>query len=114
MNCHSRDWVRPDAGATPAALKSRRREIGVRSAPGASRSDLIGVVLRQGLLLTDVGVRFVDAAEANALATLPFGVSRLDPPTCARVVALLTVVSALACTVLCTFLTRRLNPTICR
>ena len=37
-------------------VSQRRKEIGIRSALGATRADLIGLVLRQGLTVTMLGL----------------------------------------------------------
>ena len=72
----------------------------MRAALGASRADLLGLVLRQGLALAAVGAAVglgVSLAATRALASLLFGVSHLDPVTYAAVTALLLAVAALAC-----------------
>ena len=87
-------------GVLAGSVVERTREIGVRAAMGAAPSDILRLVLRQGMALTIVGtvVGVCGAAVATrALPTLLFGVSRLDPATFAGVVALLLGVSALAC-----------------
>jgi len=87
-------------GVLAANVTERAREIGVRSALGASRGDVLGVVLRQGMALTMVGMAIGIAGAAGAsraLITLLFGVSPLDPVTYLAVAAILAIVSALAC-----------------
>jgi putative ABC transport system permease protein len=87
-------------GVLSGSVTERTREIGVRAALGASRGDILGLVVGQGLTLTAAGVAVGVAAAAAAsrgLTALLFGVSPLDPATYAGVVALLAVVSALAC-----------------
>jgi len=57
-------------------------------------------VVRQGLALTTAGIAIGLAgavAASQAMAGLLFGISRLDPLTYAGMVALLVLVSALAC-----------------
>ena len=76
------------------------REIGVRTALGASRSNILALVFRQGMVLTGIGVSIGlggAVAASHALVTLLFGVSRLDPITYAGVTALLAGVSVVAC-----------------
>jgi len=88
-------------GVLSGSVTERTREIGVRAALGASRGDILGLVLRQGLMLTAVGVTLgllAAAGASRAIATLLFGTSPLDPATYAAVVALLGIVSAMACT----------------
>ena len=87
-------------GVLSGNVSERMREIGVRSALGASRGDILALVLRQGMTLTAMGVAIGlggAAAASGALVTLLFGVSRLDAVTYAGVVALLGGVSAVAC-----------------
>jgi putative ABC transport system permease protein len=87
-------------GVLSGSVTERTREIGVRSALGASRRSLVILVLRQGMTLSGVGVLFglVGAAvTTQAIAALLFGVSRLDPVTYLGVVVLLASVSTVAC-----------------
>ncbi len=87
-------------GILSGSVSERTREIGVRSALGASRHDILALIVGQGMTLTGVGVLIglVGAAAASrALVTLLFGVSRLDPATYVAVVILLLCVSAAAC-----------------
>jgi predicted permease len=87
-------------GVLAASVGERLREIGVRAALGASRERLVGMVIREGMGMTLVGVGLGLAAAAFAselLASLLFGVSRLDPVTYAEVVGVLVAVAALAC-----------------
>jgi len=74
----------------------------VRSALGASRSDILALVVRQGMTLAIFGVAIglaVAAAASRALITLLFGVSGLDPVTYLGVIALAAAASAIACSV---------------
>jgi putative ABC transport system permease protein len=87
-------------GVLSGSVTERTREIGVRAALGATPSNILALVIRQGMILTAVGVAlgFAGAVAASqALITLLFGVSRLDPVTYAGVIALLAGVSLLAC-----------------
>jgi putative ABC transport system permease protein len=87
-------------GVLSGSVNERMREIGVRSALGASRGDILALIVRQGMTLTSIGVALglIGAAAATrALITLLFGVSRLDPVTYLGVIALLAGVSAMAC-----------------
>jgi putative ABC transport system permease protein len=86
-------------GVLAGSVVERWREIGVRSALGASRRDIMGLILRQGLRLTTVGVVIgvgVALLATRLLATLLFGVSHVDPLTYVGVVALLTLTSIVA------------------
>jgi len=87
-------------GVLSGSVSERMREIGVRSALGASRQSILALIVRQGLGLALFGV--VLGLSGAALATrgimsLMFGVSLLDPVTYAGVVMLLIVVATLAC-----------------
>jgi putative ABC transport system permease protein len=87
-------------GVLSGSVTERIREIGVRSAMGASPRDILGLILGQGMKLTLAGVvlGLVGAAVATrGLVTLLFGVTRLDPVTYAGVIALLLGVSVVAC-----------------
>jgi putative ABC transport system permease protein len=87
-------------GVFSGSVAERTREIGVRLALGASRNGILKLVLRQGLTLTVVGVVFglVGAmAASQAMASLLFGVSGLDPIAYLGVIGLLAIVSAAAC-----------------
>lgn len=86
-------------GVLSGSVAERTREIGVRSALGASRRSILTLVLRQGMTLTGFGV-LIGLAGAltatEALGALLFGVSRLDPLTYTGVIGVLAVVSVIA------------------
>jgi putative ABC transport system permease protein len=87
-------------GVLSGSVTERTREIGVRSALGASRRSLVILVLRQGMTLSGLGVLFGllgAAVTTQAMAALLFGVSRLDPLTYFGVMVLLASVSIVAC-----------------
>ena len=87
-------------GVLSGSVAERTREIGVRTALGASRRSILALVIRQGMMLTGLGVviGLAGAAAASQLiASMLFGVSRLDPVTYFGVIALLAGVSAIAC-----------------
>jgi putative ABC transport system permease protein len=89
-------------GVLAGSVSERTREIGVRVALGASRGDVLTFVVRQGMIVTGLGIALGlagAAAASQALVTLLFGVSRLDPVTYGGVVAILIVASAAACSV---------------
>jgi putative ABC transport system permease protein len=80
-------------------VSQRTKEIGVRLAIGASPSKVIWLVVREGMLLTTVGLT---AGLAGALATdrwiqsLLFGVTPADPATFTGVACALTMAAVLA------------------
>jgi putative ABC transport system permease protein len=87
-------------GVLSYMVTERRREIGVRMALGASRASVIGLVMKQGLQATVIGV-MVGVAGAFAsnrmMASLLFGVQPTDAATMAGVVATMLAVAAVAC-----------------
>ena len=87
-------------GVISGSVTERAREIGVRTALGATRGAIVGMVLRQGLLLTAIALLLGlggAMVASRALVSLLYGVSRLDPATYLGVVVLLLAVSAAAC-----------------
>jgi predicted permease len=81
-------------------MRRRVREFGVRIALGASSSQVLSGVLREGLLLTAVGLvcgLALSVALAVAARSVLFNVTPTDPQTFAGVFALLAVVSLVAC-----------------
>jgi putative ABC transport system permease protein len=89
-------------GVLSGSVAERTREIGVRAALGASRGNILGLVLRQGMKMAAVGAALglcAAVASSQALASLLFGVSRLDPLTYLTVTALLLAVAGGACVV---------------
>jgi len=87
-------------GVLSGSVSERIREIGIRLALGASRGDILALVVRQGITLTALGAVIGlsgAVAATQAIASLLFGVSRLDPLTYLGVVALLAFVSGIAC-----------------
>jgi putative ABC transport system permease protein len=87
-------------GVLSGSVTERTREIGVRLALGAQRSDVLGLILRQGVKLTliGVGIGLLAAwAVTRLLTTLLYSVSATDPLIFGGVALLLTVVALLAC-----------------
>jgi len=86
-------------GVLSYSVAQRTREIGVRIAIGASRRDVLGLVVGRAMRITAIGlgVGIVLAAGAGQLLRSQiFGVSPLDPVTFVGVVLLLGAVALLA------------------
>ena len=87
-------------GVMAYAVSQRTREIGIRMALGANRSDVLKMILKQGLLLALLGVGIgVGAAFGlmRLLSTLLYQVSATDASTFAIVTGTLFAVALLAC-----------------
>jgi len=87
-------------GVLSYSVSRRKTEIGMRMALGASRSSVLRLVLSQGMQPVIIGlVAGVLGALglSRYMASLLFGVTRVDAPTYAGVAALLTVAAVLAC-----------------
>jgi ABC-type antimicrobial peptide transport system permease subunit len=99
-------------GVMAFAVTSRTRELGVRTALGATPADLIRLVLGQGLLLTLVasGIGLVAALGLTRyMASLLFNVTPRDPVTFALVAGVLALV-AIAATLIPARKAMRVNP----
>jgi predicted permease len=87
-------------GILAGAVTERTREIGVRSALGASRGAILALVVRDAMTLAGAGIVLgigSAAAATRGLKTMLFDISPLDPATYAAVVATLIAVAAIAC-----------------
>ncbi|HYN09630.1 MAG TPA: ABC transporter permease [Vicinamibacterales bacterium] len=86
-------------GVLAYAVGQRTREFGVRTALGATSRDVLAMVLRQGLLLTSIGIG-IGLAGATALTRyiegMLYDVKPLDPVTYVAVVALFAAVTSIA------------------
>jgi putative ABC transport system permease protein len=81
-------------------VMERRREIGIRMALGADRRSVLRMVLRQGLMLTGIGLTAGMTASFlvnRALASLLFNIRPNDPATLAGVAGLIGLVALCAC-----------------
>ncbi|HLL48334.1 MAG TPA: FtsX-like permease family protein, partial [Longimicrobiaceae bacterium] len=86
-------------GVISYGVAQRRGEIGVRVALGADRGSILGLVVRQGMVLTAIGLA-VGLAGALALTrllrSLLFGVGAVDPVTFLAVPLVLAAAAFLA------------------
>jgi len=81
-------------------VSTRTYEVGIRTAFGAKASDVLKLVIRQGITLTLIGLAIGLAAAfglTRLMKGLLFGISATDPLTFAGVAALLAVTALLAC-----------------
>jgi putative ABC transport system permease protein len=87
-------------GVLSGRVAERTREIGVRSALGATRESILGLVVGQGMTLAGAGtaIGLVGAALASeVMVSMLFGVSHLDPVTYLGAIGLLGLVALIAC-----------------
>lgn len=87
-------------GVLSYAVALRTREIGIRLALGAQRSDVLRLILGQGVRLAAVGVTLgllTSLALTRLMSTLLFSVSANDPLTFASVALVLAIVALTAC-----------------
>jgi putative ABC transport system permease protein len=87
-------------GVLAGSVAERTREIGVRSALGATPRDIIGLVVAQGGRLSAIGIVLGivgSLALTRYLRTLLFGIAANDASTLAGVAVLLSVVTVAAC-----------------
>jgi len=82
------------------AVSRRTREIGVRMALGANRTEILEMVLRETFVLLGLGIAVGILAALGAsrlIANLTYGVVPNDPSTCVAVCAGLAAVALIAC-----------------
>jgi ABC-type lipoprotein release transport system permease subunit len=94
------------AGVTAYSVTQRRREIGIRVALGAQRSDVLGLVMREGAILILIGAAIGVAAGGAGLRLLSAGLSAVartagtsmsDPALLVGPPLLLAAVALIAC-----------------
>ena len=101
-------------GVLSGSVAERTREIGVRSALGATRGGIIALIVRQGMTLAALGALLGVAGAllaSQALGALLFGISRFDPFTYIAAIVLLSAVAAMAC-VLPAWRAARIDPMV--
>jgi putative ABC transport system permease protein len=87
-------------GVMAYTVTQRTQEIGIRMALGAQRSDVLGLVVRQGMTLAAIGVVAGLAGAfslTRVMASLLFNVRPDDPTTYLAISFLVIVVAFLAC-----------------
>jgi predicted permease len=86
-------------GVLSYGVRLRAREFGIRMALGAENRSILSMVLKEGMLVTAIGLVVGLAAAvglARVMASLVFKVSPLDPTVLGGTVAFMAVVAALA------------------
>ena len=89
-------------GVLSYGVSQRRRELGVRAALGAAKSDLVRLVIREGLVVTLLGLVIGlggAAALTRLMQNLLFGIAPLDLVSFLLAPALLVPVAILACAI---------------
>jgi len=87
-------------GVLAYSVAQRTQEIGLRVALGAGRSDVLALVVRQGLRLTAIGIAagaLIAAGLGRFLSSMLHGVTPADPATFLGVAVVLAAVALLAC-----------------
>ncbi|MDQ2855869.1 MAG: ABC transporter permease [Acidobacteriota bacterium] len=87
-------------GVTSYSVTQRTHELGIRLALGAQLSDVLKMILRQGMLLISIGIGIglvASFALTRLLKSLLFGVSVTDPLTFVAITLVLALVALLAC-----------------
>ena len=87
-------------GVMSYSVNWRTNEIGIRMALGARASDVVALVLREGMVMTLIGLAVGLAgalALSRVLTTLLYGVSAHDPLTFTSVSIVLLLVALVAC-----------------
>ena len=86
-------------GTLAYSVTRQTREIGIRMALGARRLEVLALVLREGLVLTAIGIAIGLAGAVGLTGYLHgmlFGLTPLDPATYAAVAVAFTAVAAIA------------------
>ncbi len=89
-------------GGLSYGVTQRTREIGLRSALGATRWNIVRLIVSQGVVMTIAGLAaglIVAALSSRLLSAFLFGIGVHDVATYAGVALLLLAVSAIACAV---------------
>lgn len=87
-------------GTIAYAVTRKTHEIGIRMALGAKPADVLGMIVRQGIILTSIGVAIGIVAALGVtrlINSMIFGVTPYDPLTFVAVAAILSIAALLAC-----------------
>jgi predicted permease len=87
-------------GVTAYVVTTRTREMGIRIALGATRLDVIGLIMRQGMSLTIVGTAsglMLSAVSSRLLRGFLFDVQPIDPLAFIAATTLFVVIGSAAC-----------------
>ncbi|MBK7859109.1 MAG: ABC transporter permease [Archangiaceae bacterium] len=87
-------------GLIAYAVAQRRQELAIRSALGAPQGHLVGLVLKQGVWLTGLGLLggvALALAGSKVLGAMLYGITAVDPKTYLTIGVVLAAVALLAC-----------------
>jgi putative ABC transport system permease protein len=86
-------------GMISYSVARRQREIGIRAALGARRTQVVGMVMREAVTLMSIGLAVGAAASllaGRSAGTLLFGLTPHDPPTLVAACLLLATIAGMA------------------
>ncbi len=89
-------------GVISYAVAQRTHELGIRTALGATRNDVLTMIVRQGLVLVLLGVAIGITAAVGltrVIASQLFGVTPTDPATFAAASVVFVGIALLACSI---------------
>jgi putative ABC transport system permease protein len=89
-------------GVLAYSVSQRTKELGLRMALGASRGDVLSLIVREGMTIGAAGIALgvvIAIGMSRLLSALVFGVSVWDPMTYAGVLAALAAIALVACLV---------------
>src|SRR5262249_34051124 len=90
-------------GVMAYGVSQRTHEIGIRMALGARQSDVLKMIIRQGMVLTLIGIimgvagAYILTKYLQSLTSMLYGVQATDPMTFAVMSVLLAMVALVAC-----------------
>jgi putative ABC transport system permease protein len=87
-------------GVLAYSVRARTRELGTRVALGASRGDIVGLVMREGAAITLIGLALglvAGLASARSLSAVLYDVPPFDPVSLAAAAVLLGLTAMAAC-----------------